>query len=804
MMKNNKHKGAGRRLTHRVSTGHGIKKHQILKIRLIWFLSVALIISIAANVFAQSPLPSSYLGSTFKDSQKIQKKIFAKAMAQALNIPPAENSKCFKDLNQTDETSPFICGLAQAKIITATSSKKFLPNNQTDFGFAITSLCRAKNWNVKKNFKDCASYAKTQGILASPFPKTIASTKKATYKELSLLLDRTLSTAGQAQNIQSEDRPISKEQDQANQKFNDTIPTQQIESLSFTPVPNTTADVGFFDNIKLLAPLPTRFYKDEVYLVEGDVINKSASEAFVFLCPDKFSCDKSKNFLEKTTNNHFKISVSFKEIGNYQLGVIPGRSGTSKIQNISVLPGEPESSTGETPTSLAVNYAGGKTTFSWGGTGSLTRLTVFQNNKRRDYLFRQKTNNFSPASKDFDGFAKGKAGWKIQIGNKASDTREINLTVQDFYKVRSEAVQIKQVKETYPAPTKFTFQGKTLSKISNKAAFTLPNGQVKDVNFASSTVPAQTIFNIETNLDSTGTYIFEVNDTEGGAVINIPIFVGDSIPLLPDYFALNEEVLDTSPISNLNTAKQQLLTLINKDRANHSLAPVAMDNALNAIAQAHSQDMKDRNFFAHINPSNLGPDDRRKNAGYTSAVRENLGKAATLGLVEQGLMRSPVHRAAIIDPNMTRVGIGIVKDSEGYILATQNFSADPVTGDQLSGIVDELFNYANSVRSQNGLPNLSHNQTLKEVAAQWSEQMATDDFFSTTNPSGGQGLVDILHARNVKTAIKMYIIKASQKDQLREEILAEDAITDASNIKVGIGIGTNKIGEIFMTAIYTP
>lgn len=786
------------------------KKQQFLKTKLIWFLSLALVASLTANAFAQSPLPSSFLGSSLKDSQKIQKKVFAKALAQALNISPAKNSKCFKDLKKTDETSLFICGLKQAKVFTAVNSNKFLPNSQTDFGFAITSLCRAKNWDVKKNFKACTAYARSHGFLDSPLPKSIKSTSKITYKQLATFFDRALSASvGQTQNqnpqINNPQTDNKQPEENNNQPFNGTIPSQQNENISFSPVADATIDVNFFDNIKLTTAIPTRFYKDEIYFIEGEVVGKSADEAFAFLCPDKLSCDKSKNFLEKTVNNRFKIPIHFKETGNYQLGVIPGRSGTSKIQNISILPGEPETaSVSEAPTGLATNYSAGKMTFSWIGEGSLIRLTVFQNDVRRDYLFRQKTNSFSPSSKDFNEFKKGSAGWQVKIAGTASDTKEIDLTTQDFYKVKTEAVQIKQLKETYPSPAKFVFQAKALSPVSKKAALILPNGQVKEVNFAANDVSAQSDFTIEADFDSTGTYIFEVNDPEGGAVVNVPVFIGGNVPLLPDYFAMHEETLNVSPISSLNAEREKLLNLVNKDRAKYSLPAVVLDPALNSIAQAHSQDMKDRNFFAHVNPSGLAPDDRRKNAGYTTAIRENLGKAATLELVEEGLMRSPVHRSAIIDPTMTRVGIGIVKDTEGYFLTTQNFSSDPITESQLSSIADELFNYTNSLRAQNSLPNFSHDQTLKEVATEWSGLMSSGNFFAVTDPSNGQKLVDLLRARNINTSIQMYIVKASQKDQLKEEILAQDTATSPSDNKIGIGLTINNIGEIFMTVVYTP
>src|SRR5262245_32418685 len=44
--------------------------------------------------------------------------------------------------------------------------------------------------------------------------------------------------------------------------------------------------------------------------------------------------------------------------------------------------------------------------------------------------------------------------------------------------------------------------------------------------------------------------------------------------------------------------------------------PLAWDTRLIEAAQLHSLDMSTRNFFAHTNPSNLGPGQRMTAAGY--------------------------------------------------------------------------------------------------------------------------------------------------------------------------------------------
>jgi len=53
--------------------------------------------------------------------------------------------------------------------------------------------------------------------------------------------------------------------------------------------------------------------------------------------------------------------------------------------------------------------------------------------------------------------------------------------------------------------------------------------------------------------------------------------------------------------------RNNLLTLINQKRALWGQASLTLDTNLNNLAQAHSTDMINRNFFGHINPDGNGP-----------------------------------------------------------------------------------------------------------------------------------------------------------------------------------------------------
>lgn len=117
-----------------------------------------------------------------------------------------------------------------------------------------------------------------------------------------------------------------------------------------------------------------------------------------------------------------------------------------------------------------------------------------------------------------------------------------------------------------------------------------------------------------------------------------------------------------------------MLEMVNKERLEHGLKPLAADPELTGVARAHSQDMFVRGYFAHKNPDNKSPFDRMKAAGVRfSAAGENLALAQTLEIAHQNLMNSPGHRANILSPNFGRLGIGIMDGGFYGLMISQEF-----------------------------------------------------------------------------------------------------------------------------------
>lgn len=114
--------------------------------------------------------------------------------------------------------------------------------------------------------------------------------------------------------------------------------------------------------------------------------------------------------------------------------------------------------------------------------------------------------------------------------------------------------------------------------------------------------------------------------------------------------------------------EKQVLSLVNQERQNAGLEPLAWNDNLAGVARAHSKDMGVRNFMSHTNPDGLSPFDRLKNAGISySRAAENIAAGQTTPeSVMQGWMNSEGHRNNILNPNLKEIGVGYYKTDSGY------------------------------------------------------------------------------------------------------------------------------------------
>lgn len=132
---------------------------------------------------------------------------------------------------------------------------------------------------------------------------------------------------------------------------------------------------------------------------------------------------------------------------------------------------------------------------------------------------------------------------------------------------------------------------------------------------------------------------------------------------------------------------QQVTQLTNQERAKAGLPPLKLNPVLSKVALGHSEDMANNDFFSHTSSSGSSVFDRIKVAGYTySTAAENIAAGqSTPEAVVAAWMNSPGHRANILSPSLTEIGVGFyfLKNDSGqapyHYYWTQDFGT-PMQG----------------------------------------------------------------------------------------------------------------------------
>lgn len=118
---------------------------------------------------------------------------------------------------------------------------------------------------------------------------------------------------------------------------------------------------------------------------------------------------------------------------------------------------------------------------------------------------------------------------------------------------------------------------------------------------------------------------------------------------------------------------QEVLLLVNAERATVGLPALQWHDEATEVAWAHSVDMDVRDFFDHENPDGELPWDRLTAAGvsYRSAGENIAWGYSSPDSVMTAWMNSDGHRANILRDGYTHIGIGV--HSNGSIWWTQVF-----------------------------------------------------------------------------------------------------------------------------------
>lgn len=119
--------------------------------------------------------------------------------------------------------------------------------------------------------------------------------------------------------------------------------------------------------------------------------------------------------------------------------------------------------------------------------------------------------------------------------------------------------------------------------------------------------------------------------------------------------------LPSSSLYSSSITAGNIVTLTNAARTSLSLPTLTRSDVLDRAAQAKAEDMLANGYFAHTSPAGVTPWDWFKQVGYGyTYAGENLAvHYATAEDVGEGWMASPSHRANIVNPSYSEIGVGV-------------------------------------------------------------------------------------------------------------------------------------------------
>lgn len=168
-------------------------------------------------------------------------------------------------------------------------------------------------------------------------------------------------------------------------------------------------------------------------------------------------------------------------------------------------------------------------------------------------------------------------------------------------------------------------------------------------------------------------------------VVGVLLLFGVAVPIFATLivgFGVGLPVLALPEAANATKHRAQdhggparfLFDAANRERRARGLPELKWDHALALAAQRHADIMANKNTLSHQLPGEADPTTRARQAGALfSKIAENIGLAPNVEVIHEQWMKSPPHRANILDRELDSIGVAVV-ERNGRLFAAQDFS----------------------------------------------------------------------------------------------------------------------------------
>jgi uncharacterized protein YkwD len=345
-------------------------------------------------------------------------------------------------------------------------------------------------------------------------------------------------------------------------------------------------------------------------------------------------------------------------------------------------------------------------------------------------------------------------------------------------------IQMGPVPRSLSGPGRITLEGRVADGYGRpELAHTLPGGETRMESLGRGAA-----FNVAVSLEEIGRHRLEITaqGREGPDVLaNFPVFVG-----VPADDTAEAAVLPRRA-ARPDEARERLFDLITAERSRARLDPLVLDPELDEVAARHSQDMSANGFVGHVSPTTGTAEQRLLRAGIvTDLAAENVAKGYAIDEIHKGFMDSPGHRAAILLPGATHVGIGIVPKRENdrtTYFATELFirRIPPLGTDAKTVFLREL----NGLREPAGASALEEDPILTKLAEATALEFLGDHALSQNDVlerlTRRLGQADL----KVHSATVVFSVLGSLEDGAKQAA-GDPRVDKARRVGIGLAQGT--------------
>ena len=239
--------------------------------------------------------------------------------------------------------------------------------------------------------------------------------------------------------------------------------------------------------------------------------------------------------------------------------------------------------------------------------------------------------------------------------------------------------------------------------------------------------------------------------------------------------------------------------------------PLAVNQILSTIAVAHTNDMLNRNFFAHVNPDGKGVDVRADDAFYNwTLIAENLAYQGYTGALNtasqvlkmhESLYKSPGHRVNVFQTDVEEIGIGVrsgsfVPANGNASLVTENFGARGLNP-FITGVVFTDANSSSFYDVGEAIRSGTVTATNTVSGATFSDAIGTSGNYGLIVPAGTYSVTAQFTVSGVAKMLSTTVTVGT--DNVKTDFDATQAITGALTVTSTV-VSINETGVLSTTS----